>query len=250
MQLRLPIGLCSLAIALMLHPPARAGWDLADILIPGMLGATVAALEENAGQPVEVHDLPDGGQVRLYDIRNCNMLAHLRDGRVQSFELPVDLVQAGDCTMQLGPFLGVALPEARRMTLGDFTRAVGLPAEIGRRSFGMSCLNPRDCPGAEEPAAEFFWRGPQGLEVRLTISATFGEEGIHRANIPALTAANAWERAMRAQGEGQDYIVRARFNCDDRHQREGIRLFGAAPVSTIQIGRGLGDGQAYADRCR
>lgn len=248
MRRRLSLGLWSLAAALMLHPPARAGWDLADILVPGMLGATVATLEENAGQPVEVHALPDGQQARLYDVRNCNMVAYLRDGLVQSFELPLDLVQAGHCTMQLGPFLGVAMPAADRLTLGDFTRAVGLPAGIGRRSFGMSCLNIRDCEGAEEPTAELFWRGPQGLEVRLSITATFGEEGIRRPNIAALTAANAWERMM--QGEGRDYIVSARFNCDDRHQQEGIRLFGAVPISEIRIGRGLGDGQSYADRCR
>lgn len=248
MRRRLSFGLCSLAIMLMLHPPAQAGWNLADILVPGMLGASVATLEENAGRPVEVHALPDGRQARLYDVRHCNMVAYLRDGRVEAFELALEIELEGPCTMQLGPFLGVALPAADRMTLGDFTGAVGLPTDVGRRTFGMSCVNVRDCAGAEEPAADFFWRGPQGLEVRLTIVATFGEEGVQRANIPALAAANAWERAMR--GEGRDYIVNARFNCDDRHQRDGIRLFGAAPVSVVQVGRGLGDGQAYADRCR
>jgi hypothetical protein len=247
---RLTLGIRSLTVLLMLHGAARAGWDLADILVPNMLGAGVATLEENAGRPVETHDLPDGRQVRLYDVRHCNMLAYLRDGRVEAFELALEFGLEGPCTMQLGPFLGVALPVADAMTLGDVTRALGLPAEVDRRTFGMSCLNVRDCPGAEEPTAEFFWQGPQGLQLRLSLIATFGEGGIQEANVPAMAAADAWERAMRRQGEGRDYVVNARFNCDDRYQREGIRLFAAAPVNLIQVGRGLGNGQAYSDRCR
>lgn len=244
---RLCFGVLPLAAVLASQTPARAERSLSAILVPAMLGATVAELEEKAGPVVEVNEGPDGRQHRLYDIRHCNFHVSVRDGRIEAFELGLMADLEGPCTMELGPFLGVTLPTADRMTLGDFIRAVGPPAEIGRRSFGMSCIDARDCAAFEERAAEFFWRGPQGLDVRLAIIVTTDGGGIVRDNPAAVVATGAWGAAMR--GEGRDYIANTRFNCDDRHQRDGVRLFDAVPVSAVRIGRGLGEGQSYADRC-
>lgn len=245
---RVSFGCLLLAAALACPGPVRAERSLSAILVPAMLGATVAELEARAGQVVEVSEGPDGRQHRLYDVRHCNLHVSVREGRIESFELGLKADLEGPCTMELGPFLGVALPTADRMTLGDFIRAVGPPAEVGRRTFGMSCIDAADCAAHEERAAELFWRGLQGLEVRLAIIVTADGGGIVRDNPAAVAAAQAWGAAMRQ--EGRDYIANTRFNCDDRHQRDGIRLFDAVPVSAVQIGRGLGTGQSYAGRCR
>lgn len=240
---------CSLAVALCCQAPARAERSLPAILVPAMLGSTVAELERHTGAVVEVHQKPDGQQIRTYDVRHCNFYASVRDGRIESFELGLAPDLEGRCTTELGPFLGVTLPSADRMTLGDFIRAVGLPAEVGQQTFGMSCITVRDCGDHEQPTAEFFWRGPQGIDVQLSIVAVVqGEGGVDPGNPAAVVAASAWEVVMR-RIEGRGYVANARFNCDNRYQREGVRLFDAALISAVRIGQGLGDGQSYANRC-
>jgi hypothetical protein len=234
----LPLSLCAAAALMALHAPAQAAPRLSEILVPAMLDVPVATLEAKVGRSEEVFSLPDGRQAHYYAVQGCGLTAYVRNNTVEAYKLSL----SADCTMDLSPFVGARLPSVSIMTLENLAEAVGpLPAPT-RQNFRSLCIS--GCGNAADPTVEYLWRAPSGprpIEVKLTYVLASGAAG---------EAGDNWQRAVE-RAESKEYVEQARFNCDDRHQAAGFRLFNNVDPNEITIGRGVRDElPLYAALCR
>jgi len=234
----LTLTLCATAALLAAHGPAEAAPRLADILVPAMLDVPVATLEAKAGRAREVTALPDGRQSRYYAVEGCGVTAYARGGTVEAYKLSL----SPQCDMDVSPFLGARLPAAGLLTLETFADTLGpLPTPM-RETFRALCIS--DCGNAADPVVEFLWRAPQGprpIEIKL---------GFVLASGAAAEAGDEWQQVME-QAESAEYVSLGRFNCDDRHQAEGLRAFNNIQPNEVTIGRGVRDElPLYAALCR
>jgi hypothetical protein len=230
--------LCAAAVLLAhAHAHAPAARRLSEILVPAMLDVPVAALEAKAGRALETCPLPDGRQARHYAVQGCGVTAYARGAPSKPIASPSAPMRHGCLALPRR-----AAATAGLMTLESLADALGpLPAPA-RENVRALCIS--DCGNAADPVVEFLWQAPGGqrsIELKL---------GFALASGAAAEAGEQWQQLMEA-AERAEYVSLGRFNCDDRHQAEGFRLFSNVRPNEITIGRGVrNELPLYAALCR
>ena len=204
---------------------------LDDVVRPGMLRVPVPKLEARIGPARQVRYAGNGLSRHSYVVQGCVLDAYAREGRVESYAVPLTPA----CTVDLIPFLpGRPFPTANRMTVGDFIAVAGPgSAPDAPGSFRSPCLV--ECRG--DPAVSYLRRGGEaedGLE--MEIGAVVDDSW-------STGAADRFARAIRER-EGDEYVREARFSCDGRYASEGIQAFRPVRLSSVRIGRGIDASEA------
>lgn len=153
---------------------------------------------------------------REYDIGDCTVRINAEDGQVIGYAVPLSDACSGLVLPVLADF---GLPETVEMTFGQFAEARPSP------QFKADCLHL--CGNAADPWVYLESPGP-----RIT-------PGI-RASAPLVDAALidasfALRDQMRA-AQGEDYVVDARFNCDEAWSAPARAALADFHVQEIEVG--------------
>lgn len=214
--------LFSLLVASVSMPAMAAKPTLKDLVVPDMLGVTLAYFQQEAGPPKY-----DYGDRQIYKIGKCELSVNTKGGKVNSFE--VDLSPA--CSFDLYAFLpnytGPKHPVSN-LTMGQFDAITR-----GQGRWHPSCL--RGCGNAADPVVNLRWTGSRAddfLEVEATISTAVTE---------VLTASNKWEELMIAD-RGERWVEQGKFNCGnaiDKYVPAARKLFKDMKVNSLTVGHDL-----------
>jgi hypothetical protein len=98
-----------------------------------------------------------------------------------------------------------------------------------RNLFRAACIT--SCGNAADPTVEFHWDGPlaSGL-LKIDLISIISDSA-------SIEAADRWENLM-TKSEGKDYVINAKFNCDEKYQKIGLELFRDVQVYEIVIRSG------------
>ena len=193
-----------------------------------MLRVPIGQLEARTGPARQSYDAGNGFVRRSYLVQGCALDAYARDGKVESYGLPL----TPDCTVDLTPFLpGRPFPSANRMDLADFIAVAGPgDAPDAPGSFRSMCLE--RCGGGADPAVSYLRRG-NDAERFIEIEVTAAVDDSRSSAAAGRLARSIGER------EGVEYVREARFSCDGRYAAAGILAFRAVRLSFVRIGYGI-----------
>ena len=205
---------------------------LDDVVRPEMLRVPVPQLEVRIGRAWQVRYAGNGVSRHSYVVQGCALEAYSREGRVESYAVPL----APGCTVDLIPFLpGRPFPTANRMTVSDFIAVAGPgSAPDAPGAFRSPCLV--ECRG--DPAVSYLRRGGEGEDgLEIEIGAVVDDS----------LSTGATDRLVRAiqEREGDEYVREARFSCDGRYAADGIQAFRGVRLSSVRVGRGIDASEAW-----
>ncbi|NLY35276.1 MAG: hypothetical protein GX040_11255 [Alcaligenaceae bacterium] len=179
-----------------------------------MLGTTQRYFESIAGIPRK-----SSGNEHSFRVQGCNITATIDNNDVSALRIELN----DKCQADLSTFIDSYAPPANTpLTVGAF--------EFDNFTFMADCLGM--CGNAYDPSVYALWEGPHAinfmevlLEFKLVSDA-------------AIDAATAWKNHME-QAAGENYVMDARFNCDDRFNTQGYNAFKKVTPTAITIGHGL-----------
>jgi len=153
---------------------------------------------------------------RTYDIGDCTVRMQADDGVVTGYGVPLTAA----CSNLVLPVLAhFGLPETVEMTFGQFAEARAGTA------FRADCLYL--CGNAADPWVYLESPGPR-VSPGIRASAPLVEGGIIDASFDL-------RDRMLAEG-GEDYVIDARFNCDDTWSAAGREALAPFRIQEIQVG--------------
>jgi hypothetical protein len=144
--------------------------------------------------------------------------AYAKDSAVYGYGIDVSRA----CNVNLSDMTGYALPDIYGATFGTIAQA-GIDGVIQ-----ATCL--ADCGNSSDPLIVAYSEGPHAvnfIDVELSVPLVTDA---------SLNAADAWEKAMKPEGQG--YLENARFNCGDRHQAVAQQAFKDIAVTHVFVGHG------------
>lgn len=206
---------CAAALALpAAHALSVEPVTLDRVLEPALIGAEVPWFEAVVGPAFRVEDTR-----RTYRIPGCEFAVTAEGGKISGFEIPV----TPECAFDLARFM----PNADGLpALGDLTFETFDAAVAGQVRYQADCL--KLCGNAYDPSVYAAWEGARADNM---MTVTLGKRLIDDVSIDA---ADAWEKAM--AGEGDDYVVDTRFNCDGKYDEAARAALKAVKPDRIFIG--------------
>jgi S1-C subfamily serine protease len=185
-----------------------------------MFNAQVSYLERITGPAMHIYsDSASGVKIRDYRVDGCEVQALTEGAEVLRYSLTL----APTCNFDLSE---VGVPDqatTRGLTVGKFFSGQGGVDTYVRSDCIYSCGN------AFDPTIDFIWQGPHSSNyVSVVLTVTL-------ADTAALNAATTWEHLMRSN-DGDDYVIRTKFNCDRKYDDAAIRAFANVLVNKITVG--------------
>ena len=159
-------------------------------------------------------------------------MAYVKGGLVQAYGLAL----SPQCNFKLDDFLGNDYPSTDALTIGGFAHGA-FGANLRAQA---TCIYL--CSNAADPTVDFTWEGPHAanfLSVVLTVVL---------ASDAAVGASERWAEVMR-KTENDDYIDKAKFNCEKKYDASAIAAFNDVKVDEITIGYYQPNARVYAGSC-
>lgn len=181
---------------------------------PDMIGAEVKWFEAQIGPAFRID-----GDYRTYRLDGCEFGVEAAGDKIAGFQMPV----SPECAFNLAAFMpnADAVPPLDAMTFAAFDAAVG-----GLAIFQADCL--KLCGNAFDPSVYAAWQGGRADNL---MTVTLGARQVDDATIDA---ALAWEKAM--EGEDEDYLLDARFNCDGKYNEAARAILKDVKPDTVYLG--------------
>lgn len=200
--------------------PVQAASKLSRLFKYDMLDARVTYLEKMIGPAKHVLSPDSEGFVpRQYQVEGCDVTAYADKGAVQAYSLRL----TPKCNFNLGDFLGNGYGTTMGLTIATF----------GGGAFGSDMRVQADCAylcgNAADPRVDFTWNGPHAANfLTVVLTVVLVDDG-------AIDAAQQWTTLMR-QKEGDDYVLKTNFNCEDKYDADAVKDFARAQVTDITVG--------------
>jgi hypothetical protein len=176
-----------------------------------MLNAQISYLEHMIGPARNVD-----GAVRTYIVDGCKVTVGTSGSAIATLGLPS---LSPNCTVSLADF-GIDGPTAYKMTFANFE---DMSIET---TFSADCLS--SCGNAYDPSVYALVQTPHADDY-----LTF-RPGVVLVDDNAVDVSEKWAGAMR-KAEGEDYVVRTRFNCDRKFDELAASLFRNVHITSIVV---------------
>jgi hypothetical protein len=210
-----------------------------DIFGGDMWNIQVPFLESRVGVARRVLNVT-GGQIRTYTIDSCEVTAYVQNNEIAGYGLLL-LLLGRDQHFHKNDNCNIYIPayghlSTKNLTIGKFTRTVGVGIEDPRSIFNSPCITM--CGNAADPIVIFHYEGPHASNfVKIDLISTISDD-------VSINAAKRWENLV-TSAEGKNYVTEARFNCDGKYQNIGLQLFQNVEPYKIIIGYGNFPTESY-----
>jgi hypothetical protein len=212
-------------------PALPAGAALQDLFNADMWNIQVPFLESRVGIARRVFDA-SGEQIRTYTVDGCDVTAYVRHNEVV---VGYGLILGGNPAWRSAKQnCNIEIPASDHLrtddlTIGKFMNVMGIGLEEEGDLFRAACI--ASCGNAADPTVEVHWDGPHAVGfLKIDLISIIGSGA-------SADAADRW-RDLMAKIEGKDYVINAKFNCDRKYEKIGLKLFQNVQVYQIIIRSG------------
>lgn len=215
---RAAAALLVLACASMSTDFALAAGKLAIIFKFDMLSVRPSYLESITGPAKEIATDRSGAEVRSYRIDGCDVRVFFEKDVARRYSLSL----SRKCNFNLGAFL----PGYASTSGLTVQKLVDGPQHPELR-FRADCIY--SCGNAADPTVDFMWEGPHSVNfIYVALTVTLADDLAIAASGPL--------KDLMLKNEGEDYVLRTKFNCDGKYDQIAARNFAKVPVNEIVIG--------------